>query len=154
MSDNIFINHLNHIHGNFLTDLLVKITLMNNFAGPTTRRYEESFGVKSDQMTQWHRFIGCKSHQSWLLIKHSTELNSMFYQGKMTEAESWLCQHLYDGNKSSLIGPWWERERERSWFQFSPVEDITLVHHCHHCLHETQFYGCLTYKGVSKNLRS
>ena len=27
MSDNIFINHLNHIHGNFLTDLLVKITL-------------------------------------------------------------------------------------------------------------------------------
>ena len=52
MSDNIFINHLNHIHGNFLTDLLVKITLMNNFAGPTTRRYEESFGVKSDQMTQ------------------------------------------------------------------------------------------------------
>ena len=44
MPDNIFINHLNHIHGNFLTDLLVKITLMNNFAGPTTRRHEESFG--------------------------------------------------------------------------------------------------------------
>ena len=43
MSDNIFINHLNHIHGNFLTDLLVKITLMNNFAGPTTRRHEECY---------------------------------------------------------------------------------------------------------------
>ena len=41
MSDNIFINHLNHIHGNFLTDLHVKITLMNNFACPATRRLHE-----------------------------------------------------------------------------------------------------------------
>ena len=39
MSDNIFINHLNHIHGNFLTDLLVKITLMNNFA--VDQRHED-----------------------------------------------------------------------------------------------------------------
>ena len=68
MSDNIFINHLNHIHGNFLTDLLVKITLMNNFAGPTTRRCEECLRVESDRTTELHRFIGCKSHQSWLMI--------------------------------------------------------------------------------------
>ena len=59
MSDNIFINHLNHIHGNFLTDLHVKITLMNNFAGPATPRHEECYsknmelGVLECNLTKW-----------------------------------------------------------------------------------------------------
>lgn len=51
MSDNIFINHLNHIHGNFLTDLLVKITLMNNFAGPATPSFEENMELSWSLMS-------------------------------------------------------------------------------------------------------